>query len=216
MGELYLELKKLCRPFRLMDLPSEIRLNILEEVLEGCKIERDAAITKWTVRPSHQIPAIMGTGHQLREEALPLYLARSNFLLRLDDDKRSYSYDGFCFKMNQAVNRWSKVFPRSSTTHLRKLTLRIPFLQSKSPRNGGSHKVWHNVEADVELSFSEKNGLQIKLPENSNAETKANLEKYISEMEKKRSERLKGESIIMACRQDVGIWWYKTLWLEDE
>lgn len=70
--------ERLRYPFRLMDLPAEVRTNIFEYALQDC--------------PQHlthiQLPPLIQVSHQVRSETMPIFFSTTEFLVTLYCDYR--------------------------------------------------------------------------------------------------------------------------------
>ncbi|KAK4499569.1 hypothetical protein PRZ48_010086 [Zasmidium cellare] len=121
VGPLYACLESLCKPFRLFDLPSELRIRIYEEAMPA-------------TTPQHLVPAefrASGTSHasfhpltrttrRLRAEALPVYYATNTFVLAANPDEG--------FQAGIASSYWVYDIVRNHVKFLKSLdvTVQVP------------------------------------------------------------------------------------------
>ena len=183
------ELQKAARPFRLMDLPSELRARIYSLVLQ-----RKTPVTllstpnpvKGTGRErSERPPPLTETSHPLREEALPLYYQLNSFYMHLSHRDSFTSTSEDVLKWALANTSWLK--------NLRSLTITL-----KPYQNGASA-----TTPRLTVKYLPGTGLTLEVPECDKKLTKAQLYCQADRVERKRkSFGLEGEAIAVFLTLD--------------
>lgn len=206
--EIYAGLKKLCLPFRLMDLPAELRVNIYDEVIKGeeeCVQRKDRT---WTITPARRMPALAQTTRQLRQEVLPIYFSTTTFHIDIDMDVAEGYLDkrlNYCDGLAALTQDWSRNCVGASATHLRRITLDLSVLDLSEPLDS---------RAKVELVFSKSRGYRVCYGEEMSIRTRDQIAKHEKRVNYARKiGGFNGESILWALVQDCRVWDYTNLCL---
>lgn len=184
VGQLYAYLENLCKPFRLFDLPAELRNSIYEDVVVSKNETVLLAYPGWGDRCLRIVPALAQATQQLREEVLPVY----------------FSVNAFCTTaslsvgprdMQVVLNHWKGRVLRNNAKSIRAFSI-----ASRCKKEPGNLVYLH-------FTFDEPLGLQIEC---SNAilmpQSKLMLEELIKKVQSEhKGQDLKGESIILAVEK---------------
>lgn len=229
VGEIYARLKKYCQPFRLFDLPPELRVNIYEDVIEDMKFDdetREEKMEPMTVQSSHRLPALLRTSRSMRSEVLPVYFAALTFsLVVIGTDHDDLMVQGSMgsnngFKIRKIVSDWEKAFLRSSKSCIRRFVLHLPFQQDRVHGFFEDRRFFDTmtVTSTVELTFSEEKGLEVKLPTDVSSVTRLSICRFATQVEEAlRKNKWKGELILkVLLGGGTSIWNYTNLKLEDD
>lgn len=131
VGPLYACLEQLCKPFRLFDLPAELRVNIYENVVP-CDVQQKLQSSPWCdgandyVPRCGGVPALAQASKKLRHEVLPVYFSSTTFCL-------TGRMDGY----KQLVVFWKECYLHNSAKYLRKVDICVPALRDVVVR--GTH-----------------------------------------------------------------------------
>lgn len=114
------------RPFRLMDVPAEIRIQIYSSFLKSLGLA-EVVLDKGLF----PLPKLAHTSRQVRSEFLPLYYKTSNFALRLDEPcspllKRLSNADRV-----STMNDWISMIGPDSAKLLRNLSIEFPHVKAR-------------------------------------------------------------------------------------
>ena len=147
-------LETLCGPFRLLDLPLELRQRIYTEMfpeMDPCG-ERDLLrLDEEGYASAEPLPALSQVSRQLHHEFLELYLGTSKMCLCIDDDWESPCGPGTNWSeaFESLVRDWAEHSARLYSRFLRNVVVRLP-----GPEIGHHFYSFH-------LQFSSVRGLEV-------------------------------------------------------
>lgn len=211
VGEIYAGLTKLCGPFRLMDLPAELRVNTFEEVVQGGEECVQNKNKTWTITPARRIPALAQTTRQLREEVLPIYFSTTAFHIDIDIDV----WDGnggrrllYVDALSELTLSWTRHFVGAFAAHLRHHTLDLSVMDRSQPLDS---------RATVDLVFSKDKGYRVRYGEEMSIRSRYQIEKHERKVNAAREKLgFNGESILGALMEDCHMWDYTNLCLGQD
>lgn len=197
MNRLMVELKKAAKPFRLMDLPSELRTSIYRVALR-----RESPVTLLaTPRPESKTgtkrlempPPLTKVSRIVREETMPLYFQLNVFRMALNHLPLDGSFDSM--KQDIEVIKWAKAH-KIWLKHLRKLNVslkpvKFPHTDKKIPLTIGA-------------IYTPKVGLQVHWPDALPSEGCLAQERQVESY--RRFLDLEGEALAMLWTADVKVW----------
>ncbi|KAK4499488.1 hypothetical protein PRZ48_010003 [Zasmidium cellare] len=186
-------LRELCKPFRLLDLPPELRTRIYDmDVGSLPTYDIDYSILRaFEVAPrACELPALSRVCRQVRAESLGLFISSTNFRMELPD---CYCKED-ALRINEIVRAWAENVAGPFIRHLRSVFFyvyptsgwRLTFTEQK-----GLQIAYYNGDEDVEEEFPQLE----------------RFEQYFKGVEADRKALgMKGESIILAMLKDPLIW----------
>lgn len=209
-------LRRLGQPFRLLDLPPELRVRIYSFAIPKDHVIEIAPMRKTLT--GYQ--PIIAASRQLRAEVLPVLYSRASLKLLLltefspgikmqviEENERG-------FKLARGIKACVRHLHAGWLKYLRKVDLLFSFHSRTTYRYRTRSPQW------MTLSFSPSAGLQIqsidKRPEvNLSAESKTRFEEHIQKTEEIRSMLgLQGESLLLALTSDESLWEEGIMYME--
>ncbi|KAF2164507.1 hypothetical protein M409DRAFT_25384 [Zasmidium cellare ATCC 36951] len=202
--KLLAHLAVLSKPFRILDLPAELRFRIYEmyfaAVAPGPHNVLDDGLPMAT---TSVLPSLTKTCRQIRQESLSLFISSRTLDISLpvseDESQALHNID--------TVKLWAENCAKAYLRHLRAVNL--------------SYHMSTFPGFDCNLSFTEHSGLQISLESDdawiyANQKAEAKQKQLKEHAEKIEAERrvldLKGESIVLALIRDPEVW----VWSDDQ
>ncbi|KAK4499571.1 hypothetical protein PRZ48_010088 [Zasmidium cellare] len=201
-GVLYAWLENLCKkPFRILDLPVELRLQIYEEVIEPIykRGTSRSIINDDGDEPDRRRPALAQVSQQLRQEVLPVYITFSNFYAYAIGDVNPHW-------LADMLTQWEFTWPGTSLQALNSFSLVMPTEQCVyDDRSGTRQERIVGSQINVQVSFNESKGLQINQHHSLpylKPESRKMLNDVCAEVEEERKEsNAKGEAILVLLRR---------------
>lgn len=153
-SQFYRLLEDMTQPFRLLDLPAEMRVLIYEHAMGGDRQQLHPN------RPS--APALLQVSHHIRSEAKPIWYAATLFEILILDEMDSVKDLACLFKhvQNNVLGE--------NIRHLTRINIELTLYDITHPET-------------FEFSYDHRNGLELKFPDNLAAESQQELNDFISE-----------------------------------
>ena len=150
-------LRQLAQPFRLLDLPAELRNRIYSyAIARGTMIE--IAPLKKSITGS---PSITTASRQLRAETLPILYPRCTLKIDLRSGKTSFSrcQEEAALDVEKAVRACVKRTSKAHLRHLREVYLTVPLVPSQTR----AIQSWCSTSRTLRACFSPTQGLGMKI-----------------------------------------------------
>lgn len=206
-------LRRLAKPFCLMDLPPELRVRIYEYAMPN---DHTIEIAPMRSLVTGYLP-IIAVSRQVRAEALPVLYSQSVLTLKLHKGSASikempiFEEEERVFDFAKGIKACERHLHREQLRHLRKVKVLFSF-PLKNP-----HRCYKRWVQWMTLTFSPSQGLQIPPIVRSqsivnrdgvlSAESRTKFEDHIKKTEEMRSALgLQGESILLALTSDESLW----------
>lgn len=170
VGRLYACLEKLCQPFRLLDLPTELRIKIHENVVRSdWQVEVES-------RMRDKLPALAQASQQLRREVLPVYFISNVFALyEVYDDSNTLSVGQ---ATAAAIPAWQHEVLRSNAKHLRRVEITVSASRDELQPDGSIRDDY--TDTVLVLRFAKNPGLWIETAQDMYDESKKRLEEMVA------------------------------------
>ncbi|KAK4499489.1 hypothetical protein PRZ48_010004 [Zasmidium cellare] len=187
------------KPFRILDLPFEIRLRIYEMYLDAAPCSTEVLNECYGRTTTCVLPHLTKTCRQIRQESLKLFISSKTLNIELPDS----TDESQALRNMDTIRRWAEKCARAYLRHVRHLNL-WTFHHYKGFR--------------CSLSFTDHEGLKISLENDrprdyDDAKAEAKRKQLQEHAEKIEAERraldLKGESIILAMIRDTQVWFWE-------
>ncbi|KAK4499129.1 hypothetical protein PRZ48_009641 [Zasmidium cellare] len=198
-GKLFKSLKRLATPFRLFDLPPEIRNRVYEFTLGlwyrvhdnsaggednyfSDEFDEDDEFKPW----AGKYPPLLQVNSQIRHEASSIFYAATSFMIALPSNGTYGDID------REYIEKWSKDVVGSRLKHLHHVVLTI------------------SIEASITIKFSERRGVMCTFDWGTGDISEQGddmLEEHTQAVESARKALgLSGEAIVMAILSGWGMW----------